>query len=131
MILRKCSNCQCKYVSKSWDDVKCPYCSAYTVYKKGVEGMTEEQFICELQKRGISGDIIMNIEYWYTRDTYHYKSMEVATFDGQQLIYFNDWDEGQQNVVIHGYILIDDLHITENIKYVSFDSSDTDPDWVL
>ena len=93
--------------------------------------MTEKQFIEELRKKGISGEMIINIEYWYTRDTYHYKSMEVADFDGYNITYFNDWDEGQQNVIIHGYILIDDLHITENIKYVSFDSSDTDPDWVL
>lgn len=39
MILRKCFNCQCKYVTKNWDDIKCPYCGAYNVYKKGVKNM--------------------------------------------------------------------------------------------
>ena len=39
MILRKCFNCQYNYVSKNWDDIKCPYCGAYNVYRKGVRNM--------------------------------------------------------------------------------------------
>ena len=39
MILRKCFNCQHNYVTKNWDDIKCPYCGAYNVYKKGVKKM--------------------------------------------------------------------------------------------
>lgn len=39
MILRKCFNCQHNYVTKNWDDIKCPYCGVYNVYKKGEKNM--------------------------------------------------------------------------------------------
>ena len=94
--------------------------------------MTLQQFYRYLQDNCIRGELIVSLEYWYTNDNYHYTADEIMSFDGSdEPCWFNDWDEGQQNVIVHGFVQLIDINIKNSPYYKSFDDIDTDPDWVL
>lgn len=71
---------------------------------------------CDLYE--IYGDMIVLLEYWYNNDKRHSMSYEVCHYTGSEMIWFNDWDEGQQNSLVRGYIMMDNLDITNHKDYV-------------
>lgn len=82
--------------------------------------MDINQFVHYCDFYALYGEMIVLLEYWYDNDEYHSIDYEVGHYTGKELIWFNDWDEGQQNTRVHGYIMMDDLDITNHTHYVKF-----------
>lgn len=80
--------------------------------------MDLKQFAHYCDYHGIYGEMIILLEYWYDDDNYHSMDYEVCQYTGAEIIWFDDWNEGQQNALVHGYVLMDDLNITNHKYYV-------------
>ena len=75
--------------------------------------MTLEEFFKKLYSNMVYEDIIVRLKYKYNYEDEWTYSNEILEYDGNILGYcwLNDWDEGQQDVVVLGYIPVDEIKI--------------------
>lgn len=56
------------------------------------------------------GDYLVRLMYKYDFEHSYRTSIEVVTISPDGFIWFNDWNEGEKNVIVQSYISIDDLY---------------------
>ena len=77
--------------------------------------MTLEEFFDKLYNDRVCEDIIVRLKYKYSHEDEWTYSNEILEYDGNYscgiYCWLNDWDEGQQDVVVLGYIPVDEIKI--------------------
>lgn len=73
-----------------------------------------EQFFKRLDREP-RNDYIVRLAYKYNWEKEYTVSNEILEYDGEHdyYIWLNDWDEGQQDVKVLGYICIDEVDVPE------------------
>lgn len=55
------------------------------------------------------GTYIVDIDYKYDFETNYQGSYEIMEFTPDRVEWFNDWNEGQQDIIVQGILPIDEL----------------------
>lgn len=75
--------------------------------------MTLEEFFYKLEKLDYYEDVIVEIAYKYDWENEYTIENQYLEYDGNvgDWVWLHDWDEGQQNVEVLGYIRMQDVDI--------------------
>ena len=73
--------------------------------------MTRERFEEWLRSQNRTGEMIVKINYKYDFEKKYTEENEHMEWDGIDIIWLNDWDEGQEDVIIIGYTWVDEVEI--------------------
>lgn len=74
--------------------------------------MTLDEFFGKLYTNMIYEDLIVRLKYKYNHEDKWIYSNEVLEYNSNYgYIWLNDWNEGQQDVVVLGYIPVDEVKV--------------------
>lgn len=73
--------------------------------------MNRERFFEWLRSQNRTGEMIVKINYKYDFEKKYTEENEHMEWDGTDIIWLNDWDEGQEDVIIIGYTWVDEVEI--------------------
>ena len=93
--------------------------------------MTLEEFFEMLKKEHIISDMIVRLAYKYDHEKEYTYSNEILTVEWPNYdtyIWEHDWDEGQQNVWVLGYILVEDVEVPLRFKKLNLFNELVGPD---
>ena len=78
-----------------------------------IYGMTLEDFFDLLEQEHCWNDLIVRIAYKYDHEKEYTITNEILTHDypTDTYIWENDWDEGQQDVYVLGFVKVEDIDI--------------------
>lgn len=74
--------------------------------------MTLEEFDRELEKRPIE-PLIVRLKWKYKWEKEYTYSNEILDYEDDHYVWLNDWDEGQDEVYVVGFIPIADIEVPE------------------
>lgn len=83
-------------------------------------GATLEEFYKMVEDKEIYGDLIVRLAYKYDYEEKYEVSNEVGCYNHQAdcFDWFNDWDEGQQDVYVLGFIKVDNVIVNNIYKEI-------------
>lgn len=76
--------------------------------------MEINEFLKYINSKDHLEDLLVRLRYKYSWEDHYTYSNEVLVLDFEQTdnyIWLNDWDEGQEDVIVLGYIAIDEIKI--------------------
>ena len=66
---------------------------------------------------GVCGEYIVSIAYKYSWEHIYSKTIEVFFYDDNNITWFNDWNEGQQDVLVDGIVSVSHAYRDHWIVY--------------
>lgn len=66
---------------------------------------------------GVFGDYLVSICYKYSCDKEYHRTIEVFSYDCDDIIWFNDWYEGQEDVIVDGVVPVSHAYRDHWIVY--------------
>ena len=90
-----------------------------------LNGMTRDQFFAKLDDLP-RDHYIVKLAYKYSSEREYYISNELLEYEGDytdSYVWVNDWDEGQQDVIVLGFAAVSDVDVVEGVSLLTEDDN--------
>ena len=86
--------------------------------------MKLEEMFEKLENHNIYTDYLVRIKYKYDWEEEYEAHNEILEAYNGKFVWLNDWNEGQTDVEVLGFVAIEDIPISKVVKWVAEEGSD-------